>query len=566
MAKKTNEQAVADINAAGWLEAPAPSPVEMQTNEQIKPGVEPSVDTGGWELEDGTTITAEQVAADKKKAEEELNASSLGAASWLQDTLSEQEAWLEAQKDQNLADAQTAQKEDTANAEALASEQKKSLEEQGAENKRRETEIAAELEASKELALEKLQFEQAQAKRQADIDREALQVEKDALKQANEQALVNAEAETIKNSWQSTIAYRRLGLAVSWAIVQSWQEITNQWIQKILQIKAKMNLDERKFGIEDKKINQAYSDAIQKYTFEINDTINNYAEKANENKSSFINKYNEIAGNLRMSSLEKKQNIDKINQAYRAEKRTLERQYIEDTIATKERMVTNAERIERIKRENENEAKTKIQTAIASGAWHLKTPLEKERMLRQAGLDSVDWRAIEEKTTGDEIVRKVQEVMPEEYVLDFITKNKIRDVTNDLLKSWYSLDVAVDKATSEVLKDTEEYKRWQRVRALSLREKEAKLAKSIKWGSGGWDKTKLSLVVWTDWKYYNYNSSTWELKLAQWVWEEWVSEPVVASTKFDINSSDFNFDEYLKNSLAGSSWTTEQDAINNVLK
>lgn len=500
MARTQTEQSAIDkINEAGGLEA-TPSPVPMQTNEQIKPWVEPSVDTGGWELEDGTTITAEQFAADQAKKEEEMKNSSLGAATWLQDTLQKQSDWMADDQAAALANLGSWKAEDIANTEALADEQKRQLDEQQAENKRREAEMEAEAKASRDLELKKLEFEQDQARRQAELDRENLQIEKDALKQANEQAIRNAEAETERKKWQSLIAYHKLWLSVSWAIVQASDRIFNEWIQKITEIKAKMNLDERRFGIEDKKINQAYSDAVQKYTFSMNDVINQYSEKINKNKSDYITKYNEIAWNLRLTALEKKKAIDAINQWYRKDKREQERQFLEDTIKVKEAMVTNAERIEKIKKEKENDAKTKIQAAIASWAWHLKTPLEKQTLLAQAGLTEVDWKAIEEKTTWDEIVRKVTEIMPEEFTLDFNTKNKIRNATNDYLKSGYSLDVAVDKATSDILKDTPEYKQWQRIKELSLKEKEAKLNKALKptWVSN----EKADLVVWTDGKYY----------------------------------------------------------------
>jgi hypothetical protein len=75
--------------------------------------------------------------------------------------------------------------------------------------------------------------------------------------------------------------------------------------------------------------------------------------------------------------------------------------------------------------------------------------------------------------------------MPEEYTLDFVTKNKIREATSEYIKSGYSPDVAIDRAASEILKDTDEYKRFQKLKDLSLKEKEAKLLKSLKGGSGG---------------------------------------------------------------------------------
>lgn len=509
--------------------------------ENIKPVSEGAAfDTGDWEIEDGTTLTEDKYNKEQADKQAEIDKSKSDAEKAAEDlkwTIEQQSSSLAGNKETDLANLEADKKEDTSSAEALASEQERLLKEQEAENKRREQEILAEQEKNKALELKKLDFEQEQAKKQAERDREALQAERDLNIEKNKQAIIDAETATESARFQSAHNFRKLWLAFSSASLETAQTIANEWIQKIAQIKAKMNYDERNFGIKEKEINEKYAEVVQEYTFKHSDIVNTYDSKAKEVKSEYIKQYNQINSNLRLNNLQKKEAIDKINKEYRDWKSKLERQFLADTITLKKETLEATERIEKIKTDKENSAKSKISAALSSWAWYLKTPLEQKALLAQAGLTSVDWKAIEEKTIWDWIVSKVTSIMPEEYTLDFVTKNKIREATSEYIKSGYSPDVAIDRAASEILKDTDEYKRFQKLKDLSLKEKEAKLLKSLKGGSGGWSSTnKVQLVPWTGWRYYYFDPVGQTLKEAKDI-DTW--ESVIATWKTDPNEDPF---------------------------
>lgn len=386
---------------------------------------------------------------------------------------------LQQKQKENLEQAKDDKKTDLTRTNKTAEENERIIKRQAQEAQALEDERRERFNDEKAQELELLKEKEANAKKQTEADRKKLDAQAEYQRQQNEQAIVEAKSNIEIERQQSAWAYQKLWLGFSSGIINQSQQIATDGIAKIAEIRAKMNYQESLIGVEHIKINAKMKDVELQYAGLINDTISKYSDKLDDLDESSLARMQKVEKNLLLNNQQKREKQDQILKDHRKETQNFERQHMEDMMKIKDRGLRFTKDIQDMVRQEETIARDKVDFSIESGGWFNMSEIQKEKMLRQAGLTPADGVSIEKKIIGETITIKTEQIAPKNFSLDGDSKLKIRNEVDNMLDSWYTLDEATEKAVNKIVPQTEQYKELKQtekdMRKLSKKQLEAKI-------------------------------------------------------------------------------------------
>lgn len=434
----------------------SPAPVDVDTQWNLTTGITPLKDP---ELEKSEIVKeTEQVQEAVKQTEEDLN------------TINEKE--IETAKENKEADLDRIEEQAKQKEEIITSTADKI--------QQQEDETRARLEEEKNQQIDLLEEREQVAKDTAEAERKRLEAEAEMQRIKNERAIVEARANIEIERQQSAWAYQKIGLWFSSGIINQSQQIATEGIQRIAEIKAQMNYNQAVLWVEQAKVNASLRNIELEYSSLINDTISNYSNKIDDLDMSTEQRLAQVQSDLLATQQEKDNRTDAILKEYRDNVNGLERQHINDVLNIKKEWLNLAKQMDSIVKQEQSIAGNKINSAIEMWTWFGKSELEKNKMLREAGLTGLDGVNIEKKFVNDGMLNRIEEIMPKWYVIDEANKIKIRRSINDLLDTGYSMDEAVRIGADRVLTQTDEYKEGEKVKELTSDVQIKKLKDALK--------------------------------------------------------------------------------------